>query len=274
MYRLALQHVGPLRGADGGGDDAAGKAHASMTTQILSAHLDDAVFSAYAGIARNRDVTVTTVFAGVPASDTPLVPYDRLTKASSPRGRYEQRRREDTSAGLAGGWQVRHMDYLEKSYRDGEVDPTRIADRLLRDMTGEVRELWYPAGIGNQIDHLLTRRVAEIAVEAIGCRSVMYADLPYAADFGWPSWVTGGGSDDHLDPVARWTAVFDRSEHRPADAEIVQLSEPEQVDKMRFCRMYESQFAATEAGPSRGLSHPERLPYELTWRSDEPGAQS
>lgn len=125
-----------------------------------------------------------------------------------------------------------------------------------------------PGAIGGHPDHLLVRQVALVLRERASPVS-LYADLPYASRYGWPSWVSGERGSPYLDVDAYWERWLSTITERHLLAPVVHFLEPgEQLRKLGAMRMYRTQFPAIEEGPSRRLSHPRRIGFEVTWRFD------
>ena len=95
---------------------------------------------------------------------------------------------------------------------------------------------------------------------------MLYADLPYATNFGWPSWVTGETPDPHLVPDAAWAGVL-ATVAAPEHLEpvVAHLDDAERTAKLAALRCYESQWPALEGGPHTRISNPAISAYELRW---------
>jgi LmbE family N-acetylglucosaminyl deacetylase len=87
-----------------------------------------------------------------------------------------------------------HLDLPDIDYRTGDTGDTMR--RLVGKLTDQVRtaeSLWLPVGLGRHPDHLLTLKAGLAAWRASHRPPLhLYADLPYASTFNWPSWVTDG----------------------------------------------------------------------------------
>mgnify|MGYP001083277426 CR=1 FL=1 len=168
----------------------------------LSPHLDDAVFSC-GGLmamqdARGEPLSVLTLFAGDPPgyriSTFAAQLHARWGKAGPP---IAMRRAEDRLACGRLGASVVHLDFPDAIYRVDETDeplyPTSESlftgdaleeDELLEDLVQALEDidfgdalLYCPFGLGEHVDHLLTRR----AVERLDVPLRFYADMPYTA---------------------------------------------------------------------------------------------
>lgn len=91
--------------------------------------------------------------------------------------------------------------------------------------------------------------------------ATLYADIPYATEFGWPEWMTGDEPAAYRNVDAFWARYVPAGyEPRP-----VELGEDQQRAKAEAMRRYRTQFAMLEAGGQRRLTHPELLRFELVW---------
>jgi LmbE family N-acetylglucosaminyl deacetylase len=174
-----------------------------MKTIYLSPHFDDAVFSCGGWIweqtQQGQEVEIWTICAGNPPSG----PLSELTRALHNSWKVDEnavqiRGEEDRKACQIIGAVPKHLPFLDCIYRsaaDGEVlyqtsedifgglDPrdgdliTEVS-RLLGDLLPPGVELIVPLGIGNHVDHELTRKAAS----RLGRKLYYYADYPYARD--------------------------------------------------------------------------------------------
>jgi LmbE family N-acetylglucosaminyl deacetylase len=225
---------------------------------LLSPHLDDVVFSCWHVLRSSQDVVVINVFTAVPAAGTEPPRWDRITGATDPAERMRLRLEEDAAALALAGRRAENLGFVDSQYRDGPP-----ADGILDAVHERLpagAEVLAPASIGGHSDHEHVRDVG-LGLAADGRAVSFYADLPYATDFGWPAWVTGGEPEPFLDVDAYWAL------HVPAGYEprIVELSEHEQRAKLEAMRAYRSQFPAVEAGIKRRLTHPELIRFEVLW---------
>lgn len=245
---------------------AAASVHAPGRLVVVSPHLDDAVLSAFELLLRATSATVISVFAGVPDASVRPAEYDRLTRSSDPRARVTARRIEDRRVLTTLGARHVHLDLLDAPYRS--EDPT--ADAVAAAIAAALPDhdtLVLPAAIGGHPDHVLTREAA-LCLPASRLRLAI-ADLPYSAVFGWPASVTGVPDPAFLDPSAIWEPALDRlaeaAGHEP-EMFIYRLSAAARRDKLAAVRGYATQFWVQEGGPSRGITHRERVRFEVAWR--------
>jgi len=231
---------------------------------ILSPHLDDAVFSCWKLLTCDRGLVIT-ICAGSPSDRTRPAYYDRLSGSSSPRERLRERREEDAAVLDAVGARYVHLDVLDAPYRRRRVAPLAIAE-MVQELIPPGVSVVGPAGIGGHPDHLLMRQVALVLRER-GSPVSLYADLPHASRYGWPSWVSRERGNPYLDVDAYWERWLSTIPDRHLLASVVHVLEPgEQRRKLGAMRMYRTQFAAIEEGPSRRLSHPRRIGFEVAWQ--------
>ncbi len=232
---------------------------------VLSPHLDDAVFSTFKIL--DRDAVVVTLCTASPAVNSVCSNYDKLTCALDPAQRYRERQVEDLKAAATGGWRPIHYGLLDSPYRLDDPDPVAVAQGVA-DAVDEAHlaELWIPAGIGGHRDHILARTIGLNLGDILDIPIHFYADLPYATTFGWPGWVAGFPEPTHLDIDAFWQRWLIAEINVRSNAVIHKLDDKMQKFKLEACKGYSTQFPVSEGGPSRLLSHPERICFELSWR--------
>jgi hypothetical protein len=230
---------------------------------VISPHLDDAVYSTWVHLTRSDRVRIVSVFAGVPDEGTMPAYYDHLTRSGDPHARMQQRRDEDLAVCRPRGWESVHLDHLDAPYRAGDLDLDRVADSFSPHL-GQFELVLVPSAIGLHEDHVAARDAA-LAVIPPGVETRLYADLPYATSFGWPRWVFGANEPGFLDVDAFYSQSLAAVDGRLGSPETHRLSEDEQAEKIAAILMYASQFDAMEAGPTRGLTHPDRICCEVSW---------
>ncbi|MEZ4517067.1 MAG: PIG-L family deacetylase [Chloroflexota bacterium] len=221
----------------------------------LSPHLDDAVLSCggqiYQQTAAGESVLVVTVTAGDPPPTGPLSPiaqelHDRWNAGlAHPVARsaiIEQRRDEDSAACSIMGADYLHWPVMDCIYRAdpatgaflyldtpglfGDVDPaeTPLIDTLKAYMSAlpSAGQVYIPLGVGNHVDHQLTRQAAE---QVFG-EALFYEEYPYVA--------APGALEKVLPPAVRdaWEPV------------VVPLSEPAMVAKIAAIIAYDSQISS------------------------------
>jgi LmbE family N-acetylglucosaminyl deacetylase len=248
---------------------------------VLSPHLDDAVLSAWMLLRSDGPVTVATAFAGVPAEGTTGA-FDPIFGTTDSAALVHGRRAEDREALAAAGRTPLHLDLLDAQYRDDPERPARlvadvVAPRVvaaLREVVRSAASIAVPAGIGGHVDHLAVRTAGAALALSAGIPLTLYADLPYATNMGWPSWMTGEAADPHLVPDAAWTSALDgfrrlstAGAFQDLTALVHRLDDAEMARKLGALRAYRSQFAALEGGPHQRISNPAILGFELHWQA-------
>lgn len=233
----------------------------------ISAHVDDAVFSAWSLLAQGARVTLVTVCAGAPTLGTPVTQHDVVTGSTDSFKRGLERRAEERELAADHGWDAVELDFLDEPYRKGEHDLAAISQALVEVLRGREGEILLPAGIGLHPDHIAVRDAGLMALARLKReRCWLFADLPYATRYGWATWVHGSPCDPHVDIDAYYDISLNQiNGWRRSDPWVVNLSTETSAEKIAAMRRYATQFSAMEAGPSRALSHPDRLPYEVFW---------
>jgi hypothetical protein len=223
-------------------------------TVVVSPHFDDAVLSCWHVLAAPGAVTVVNVFTGMPEPGT-LGWWDRLTGAADSAERMRERRMEDAEAlGLAGAT-YDNLDLLDSQYRRNGP-PAALAEAL-GDHLRDADTVYAPAVLYPVEDH------AVVLSAALGLRDDvrLYADLPHAAHYGLPGWVTG--QPDVLDVDAAWrgrieAAGLDPDSLRP---QVHALEGPAFAEKLAAVERYRTQLPALEREAPL-----ETLHWEVEWR--------
>ncbi len=167
------------------------------TLLAVSPHLDDAVFSAGALLARHADAGWRTVIATCFTASVPnpqgFALACQLDKDLAPGVDYMAlRREEDHHACALLGAEAVHLPFAEAPHRGYGSAPALFGQRLPADRVGETLadaiaelveqlrpdHLLGPAAIGDHVDHWIVRDALEwVAPGAVA----LWADLPYAA---------------------------------------------------------------------------------------------
>jgi hypothetical protein len=233
---------------------------------VLSPHLDDAVIDCWSLLASPGDLRVVNVFAGVPRPGA-VAYFDRLAGATDSAVHVEERIADDLDALGRAGRHPLNLDFLAEPYRAGRPETSfKELDGALAANTPAAAAVYAPAALGEpHPDHQLVRDYA-LAVAAGGVPVHLYADLPYCAVYGWPTWVTGGDPDPHLDIEAYWNG----SGLTAAGAEVVHLDPEQGAAKLAAMRAYR-EFAVLDRGPVGALSNPAIHRYEVFWAVDGGG---
>jgi len=157
----------------------------------VSPHLDDAVFSAGASLARlaaaEHDVTVLTCFTASVPDPTGFALACQTDKGLAPEVDYMAlRRAEDRAATAVLGAAPVHLPLPEAPHRGYDSAPALFAgvrpdDVVWQDVLTALRsydaDLWLaPQGLGAHVDHLQVVR----AVAALDRPTLWWRDAPYA----------------------------------------------------------------------------------------------
>lgn len=151
---------------------------------VFSPHLDDAVFSSGALIAKHQ-TRVISICAGIPAEDVPPGDFDVMAGFRTAADAIRQRRVEDVQAAAILGCEMVHMDCAEDQY---DRKPDR-PDRVRKTVAAAFRSvhasdiLIAPLGLRHP-DHELVRDAFCDLVAEIDCTAWLYEELPYRAL--WP----------------------------------------------------------------------------------------
>lgn len=228
---------------------------------ILSPHFDDAVLSCWSLLVSDPKPTVVNVFGGAPDAGVPLTRWDRLTRARNPRERALERAREDSAVLQSVGCEPVNLHFTDYTYRKGDQDTGPLVVALLERLEAGWH-VYSPAGIGGHPDHLVVRAAA-VSLLRRGFDVTLYAELPYAMNYGWPHWLTGADPDPHLDVTLDWSEPLSLAEVaiRPEDADVVRLERTQVARKLEAIRGYRTQYS----GMRKHFSDEDSLEYELRW---------
>ncbi|WP_232326428.1 PIG-L deacetylase family protein [Microbispora sp. ATCC PTA-5024] len=228
-------------------------------TVVISPHPDDAVLSCWDVLTRPDTRRVVTVFSGIPDSNARLSAWDRLTGASDPAARASERREEDRRALAIADCTPTHLDFLGSTHRTDALD-TAALRAAIRRAVADADVMWIPAAIGGHRDHIAAR---DAALDVRGSRTCfLYADLPYAARFGWPV------GHPNLD-VKGWLTA--QATGIPGNSLISEeyrttlLSDSKWASKIAALKEYRSQFAALRAAAENGFPTGPEWAYEVFW---------
>ena len=233
---------------------------------VLSPHADDAVLSAWSTLREPGDLIVVDVCAAIPDAGV-LGSFDPLFGVSESASFVRDRLVEDREALALAGRVAVHLDFLDDQYRDVALSPDAVRTALEAKVP-EAAWLCAPAGIGRHPDHVAVRDAVLAISRDDRIPAFLYADLPYAVQWGWPHWVTGAAPRPHLVPDARWRDDLQSAPVRFDDLvpEVCALDSDEIASKLSALETYRTQFAALNAGPLDRLRHPEIIGFELRWR--------
>ena len=232
---------------------------------ILSPHLDDAVLSCWHLLDEGSgEVTVINVFAGSPHDNGAFPFWDRMTGATDSRERLAERIAEDAAALELAGHRPVNLGFLDEQYRTAAQPVEPLVDGL-RDRVADAPLIYAPAAIGYMgSDHSLVREAALRLADEGAVEARLYADLPHALIYGWPSWVSG--RPGQVDPAPLWEAALLDAGIAPQEAvpSVRELSPGGRARKLEAVLTYRTQSAALDL-MFGGLTRPDRLAYEVTW---------
>jgi LmbE family N-acetylglucosaminyl deacetylase len=232
---------------------------------ILSPHLDDAVLSCWHLFESSRRVRVINVFTGLPIRNGAAW-WDRMTGSNDSGRRMEERLAEDRDAHARTGAEAENLPLLDEQYRNGDA-PAGLVERIAAALEGE-RSIYAPAAMGfGSRDHELVRAAAQRLCEEPDLDLHLYADLPHAIAFGWPSWVTGEPA--RCDPAAWWEdRLASQGEPDRLHAQVHRLAPDARQRKLDATMSYRTQLPALDL-MCRGVTRSDWLAYEVTWSLGE-----
>jgi LmbE family N-acetylglucosaminyl deacetylase len=142
---------------------------------VLSPHLDDAVLSTGQFLCGRPDITVATLFAGVPPADI-ATDYDRKCGFRDSSEAVTARRAEDIDALATLDVAATHLDFFDHQYGFGNDLPAMVGTvaNLIKTIAPEY--VLAPLGLLHP-DHVTARDVTLAA--ATTTPVVLYEELPY-----------------------------------------------------------------------------------------------
>ena len=273
LEQLATSVGGRLRPARNRGFRTRLRADPAGPVVVLSPHLDDAVLDCWSVLTAPGPVHVVNVLAGMPPAGK-VGYYERLAGASDSAAHVQNRIADDREALGRAGRAPANLDFLALAHRRGRPEPSfRQLDAALAACVARPSCVYAPAALGSvHPDHALVRAYA-LALARQGVPARLYADLPYCAVYGWPSWVTGRPADPRLDVDAYWAASLNGAAElcAPARADVVRLPAGDAAAKLAAMRAYRAEFPVLDRGPVGQLSNPAIHGFEVFWTVD-PGA--
>jgi LmbE family N-acetylglucosaminyl deacetylase len=149
---------------------------------VVSPHLDDAVLSVGQVMAGRPDMTVATVFSGVPKRCTMLTTYDHDCGFESAELAVAARRDEDRTALQSLAAHAAWLDFPDHQYGQ-PTNEAAIVDALAA-VTADVAPtlLIGPLGLIHE-DHHTTRRAFQRLVATHNIEAWIYEDMPYRVLF-------------------------------------------------------------------------------------------
>ena len=239
------------------------RADADAPVVVLSPHCDDAVLSCWSVLTAPGDVVVVNVFTQVPPAGT-LARWDRLAGATDSAAFMRERIEEDRRALALATREPVNLDLVDNQHRGGARPPSHAEiDRALTAQVARASVVYAPAVLGVvHPDHLLVR---EYALALTGVEVRLYADLPYAIEYGWPSWVTGDTPDPRLAPEVFWELTPNRHVGAPEGADVVRLDADAAARKLTAMQTYATQWPMLDRGPIGLLANPRVHAFEVFW---------
>ena len=235
---------------------------------VLSPHLDDAVVSAWHVLTSGHPVLVVDFFTAIPPEGLPLTMADRLAGFSSSAELVRARHAEDRHVLSRLECPSIMLDFTEDQYRTHPISLDQLRQRFVAQVPSAA-SVCAPAAIGAHPDHRLIRDLAlQLAQEAWSVE--LYADLPYAVQYGWPEWMTGVHPGPHLFVEAWWDEALREITARGhrLTREVHDLGEAGSDAKLDAMTRYATQFQQLNSGIVNRLANPLIRRYELSWRLD------
>jgi LmbE family N-acetylglucosaminyl deacetylase len=221
-------------------------------TVILSPHLDDAVFSCWHAV-DGRQVTVLTVFAGLPPAGTTRL-WDRVCGQADSRRMVQARRDENKAALRHTSAAAKHLEFLDAQYRHSPPSIDELVNEILANSPAAATFMVPLAAsrVWRHPDHVLVRQ-AGLALMRLGHPIVLYPDLPYMASPHEPT-------PAYLQKLCRRTASLLGV---AAAARVHRFSASQQRAKRAAMKAYRSQYRQTNITSLGGLSRIARRGYEI-----------
>jgi LmbE family N-acetylglucosaminyl deacetylase len=240
------------------------QAAADAPAVVLSPHLDDAVLGCWSVLSGPGDVLVVNVFDGVPPSGSVTL-WELITGCADSAAAMQERRREDAAALALAGRRSVGLGLPDQQHRHDPLPAERLGAALAAAVPA-VSAIYAPAAIGGHADHVMVAALA-LELRAAGIPVRLWADVPYAVEYGWPSWVTGGERHPRIDPDPMWERFLHDlpCERAALVPEPRRLGDAEAAAKLEAMRAYGSQFPALDLAPIGRLSHPYVHGYEVLW---------
>ncbi|QMU68297.1 PIG-L deacetylase family protein [Streptacidiphilus sp. P02-A3a] len=258
---------------------------------VLSPHLDDAVLGLWHVLAADREVTVATVFAGIPDPGF-VTGLDRDHGAVESADWMRRRRTEDRAALALADLEPHHLDLLDIQYvLAGDPEQRALLDREPGRFLAVVRELvdpearvaavveavsalvrvhprpclvYAPLGVGGHPDHLAVAGAA-LRLAASGHRVRLWADSPYYLRHGLPGQL-GGPPNPDADALLR-QGIRAHAGHR-LTPHLVRLDGAAADRKGEAIRRYRTEYPSLQDdyGP---VPLPDLLAHEAWWQVED-----
>jgi LmbE family N-acetylglucosaminyl deacetylase len=172
----------------------------SAPAVVLSPHLDDAVWSTFSVLVGMGDVTVVTVFAGIPKGEPGW--WDARCGITDSGAHVQARRREDAAVLSTLGRTAVHLELLDGQYRSESIPPEDVVGQVARAVNA-VSRVYAPSGMGHP-DHEIVRDAGVLLARA-GVPTTLYTDYCYCTREGWPTWIA---PDGRAEADEQWRAAL------------------------------------------------------------------
>jgi LmbE family N-acetylglucosaminyl deacetylase len=223
--------------------------------EIISPHLDDAVYSCWHALDKNT--RVTTVFAGYPEDAMPSA-WDISTGFANARSATQVRIQENAAALGFTGARIANLSLLDTVYRS---QPDILdAHAVVEALSGEIDRqatLYCPSGFSLNYwhpDHGIVREAGKI-LSSQGVDVRFYADVPYCVSPDklqrWPEQLPVQQIEDLLETDLK--------------SVIIELSPQQALAKQVGVRKYISQFARNDTLAGGVLSDSEMYKWEAVF---------
>jgi hypothetical protein len=231
---------------------------------LLSPHPDDAALSCWSVLARDGELVVANLFAGIPAEGQRTA-WEGILGVADTAARARLRLLEDERALAGAGRSAMNLPLLDSQLRGrgGGLPSLQEVDGLLAHAVPAASRVYAPAGIGGQGDHLLARRYA-LGLLREGMPVTLYAELPYCIFHGWPAWVNGAQAPPDRDVDAYWSSFLERVSEMPPlrSATVERLAPSDAAAKREAIASYH---ASLNYAARQMLSDPAFHGFEVRW---------
>lgn len=190
---------------------------------VLSPHLDDAVFSCGALLAKH-EAMVITICAGIPAEDVKPSHFDVMAGFPTAADAIRERRVEDLRAAAVLGIETVHSPCLEEQY-DRHPDHAKRVRAAVFDALASIKDeeiLLGPLGLRHPDHEAVAAAFLEFIAERRSGRAWLYEELPYRAL--WPEYIgpaaAGAGCES---PTEYFTDTAPAIKHRALRCYTTQL---------------------------------------------------
>lgn len=153
-----------------------------MKIVALSPHLDDTIFSIGSFLSTQNDVTIITIFAGIPKNKGVLTVYDQKAGFESAEDAVSTRREENKQACSNIGAKQIDLNFPDAQYAEGYTDKAILTTLQTYIDDQEPELLFIPLGFMHP-DHVQTREVGVKLAFNNGIIFKFYEDLPYRVTY-------------------------------------------------------------------------------------------